>query len=92
MIQILEGLDGVVCLMDDVLVFGSSQAQHDARLNWVMTRIEAAGVTLNREKSEFNKERLSFLGHLINKDGIRADPEKIAAVIQMAAPQGDLWG
>ena len=87
MMQILEGLDGIVCLMDDVLVFGSSQAQHDARLNRVMRRIEAAGVTLNREKCEFNKERLSFLGHLIDKDGIRADPEKTAAVIQMAAPQ-----
>ena len=67
--------------MADVLVFESSLAQHDAQLNRVMTRIEAAGVMLNRVKCNINKEWLSFIGQLINKDGIRADSENTAAVI-----------
>lgn len=30
--RILEGLDGVVCLIDDILVFGKDQDEHDKRL------------------------------------------------------------
>ena len=44
---LLEGLDGVVCLMDDVLVVGKNQHEHDERLIKVLERIQSAGVTLN---------------------------------------------
>ena len=42
MTKILEGLNGVVCLIDDVLIFGSTQTEHDSRLMAVMERIKAA--------------------------------------------------
>ena len=29
MTQMLSGLDGVLCLMDDVLVFGKDRTEHD---------------------------------------------------------------
>ena len=47
---ILEGLEGTLCYMDDVLVYGATRAEHDARLEAVMKRLEAAGVTLNSDK------------------------------------------
>ena len=37
--RILEGLDGALCLMDDILVFGSSPEEHDSRLSAVMQRL-----------------------------------------------------
>lgn len=58
MSQILSGLDGVVILMDDVLVFGRNQDEHNARLEAVLQRIKAAGATLNREKSNPNLSSL----------------------------------
>ena len=39
---ILSGRDGVVCQMDDVLVFGRDQLEHDTRLTKVLERIEQA--------------------------------------------------
>lgn len=54
MSQILEGLDGVLCQMDDVLVYGDTQAQHDTRLLAVLGRLQEAGVTLRGEKCEFS--------------------------------------
>ena len=51
---ILEGLDGVVCQMDDVVVFGSTHTEHDARLTAVLERIQAVGATLNPEKCARN--------------------------------------
>ena len=46
MSQILAPLDGL-CMMDDVLVYGKTTAEHDKRLLAVMEKISAAGVTLN---------------------------------------------
>ena len=80
MSSILTGLSGVVCQMDDVLVFGSDRAQHDTRLLAVLQRIQSAGVTLNSQKCEFGKTSVKFLGHVIDETGIRADPEKTSAI------------
>ena len=84
--QILEGLEGVLCLMDDMLIYGSDPTQHNTRLMAVLKRLQAAGVTLNSEKCEFAKSRVKFLGHLIDQEGIRADSEKVSAILQMEAP------
>ena len=87
MSKILHGLDGVLCLMDNVLVFGHTREEHDTRLMAALERTEAAGVTLNTQKCKFAKDGLRFLGHIISKDGVRADPAKTTAVLQMKPPQ-----
>ena len=50
-------------------------------------KLEAAGVTLNEEKCEFEKSRLLFLGHIIDEQGIHADPNKTASIKNMKPPQ-----
>lgn len=50
--QVTEGLEGVVCHMDDLLVWGSMQEEHDSRLHAVLKKMESAGMTLNVEKCE----------------------------------------
>ena len=45
MSEILAGLDGAVCLVDDILVYGATQEEHDSRLKAVLQRIRAAGLT-----------------------------------------------
>ena len=47
MSEILQGLDGVECNIDDVLVHGKDQTEHDQRLEAVLMRLVEAGVTLN---------------------------------------------
>lgn len=93
--KILEGLEGFVCLIDDVLIFGSSREEHDRCLVAVLKRLQEAGATLNSSKCEFHKSSIKFLGHIVDKDGIRADPEKTSAVAHMEPPQcqisDDLW-
>ena len=86
MSEILAGLEGVLCQMDDVLIFGRDQAEHDRRLQAVLTRIEKARVTLNPQKCEFRKDKLTFLGHVIDANGITADPEKTKAIVEMNPP------
>ena len=86
MSQILSGLDGVVCLIDDILVMGNNAKEHDERLLAVLQRIQDARVTLNREKCVFHQSSVKFLGHIVDQEGIHADPEKTEAIRQMKAP------
>ena len=74
--RVLCGLDGVLCLIDDVLVYGNNEGEHKTRLEAVLRRIQNEGVTLNKEKCEVGKREFKFLGFVIDGDGIRADPDK----------------
>ena len=78
MSKILSGLDGVLCQMDDILIHGLEE--HDHRLVAALNRIQSSGVTLNPDKCEFNKEKITFLGHVISKEGIAPDPKKTTAI------------
>ncbi len=86
MSQILEGTPGVACQIDDVLVSGRTSEEHDARLKVVLDKIRNAGVTLNGDKCMFRQTCIKFLGFIIDESGVKADPEKIAAITNMKEP------
>ena len=73
-------------MIDDILVFGQSQQEHDQRLDSVLKRISKAGITLNSEKCEFSKNSVKFLGHVIDEVGIHPDPNKVQAILDIKAP------
>ena len=87
MSAILDGLPGVLYHLDDILVFGKDSQEHNAHLEVVLERICAAGITLNRQKCEFGKTTLTFLGHVINQHGISPDSLKTAAIKEMPPPK-----
>ena len=86
MSEILTDIPGVVCQMDDILVFGKTQDEHDKHLEAVLRQTEEANITLSLQGCEFSKAKLTFLGHVIDADGIRADPEKTNAIVNMSPP------
>ena len=80
MTELLTGLDGVVCMLDDVLIYGKSQEEHDQHLERALERIGNSGVTLNLDKCQFSKTSVRFLGQVIDAQGIRPDPDKLEAI------------
>ena len=84
--EILKGIEGVLCLIDDVPVFGRDKEQHNLRLETVFVWLRSAGVILNPDKCEFLKSRLTFLGHVMDENGIHPNSEKIAAITKMQPP------
>jgi len=84
--KLLQGLDGVVCFMDDVLIYATTEEEHDQRLRSVLDRIASAGVTLNLSKCLFKQKEIKFLGLIINEEGVSPDPEKIRAIVDMPPP------
>jgi hypothetical protein len=84
--KVLSGLSGVICLMDDILVYGKDADQHWSRLRRVLSRIRKAGMTLKKEKCEFGRGTVKFLGHVVSSAGVAADPEKIRAIKELQPP------
>lgn len=83
---ILQGLEGVEIHMDDIIVWGSSQEEHDRRLRAVLERLEKIGMTLNEKKTVFSVDKITFLGHKVSAEGIAPDEKKISAIVNMEAP------
>ena len=54
----LEGLEGVECQIDDMLVHGETQPIHDERLQAVLQRLSESNITLNLDKCEFSKSEV----------------------------------
>ena len=78
--KILQDLQGVVCMMDDNLVYGKDMREHNERLQQVMRRVRYAGMTLNKKKCQY---RVILLGYKISTEGISADPERVGAIKEM---------
>ena len=87
MTEMLQGLSGCEVIMDDSIVFGSNIEEHDKNLEAVLERIEKSGLKLNREKCQFRKEEVKYFGHLINKEGVRPNPEKVQAIRNLQTPK-----
>ena len=85
--KVLEDLPGVLCMMDDIIIFGESSEEHDARMRAIFRLLEDNGVTLNFEKCEFAKSSITYIGHVVSADGIKADPSKVRAIKQMQQPK-----
>ena len=86
MSEALSGLAGTVCMMDDILVYGENREEHDERLTGVLQRLSDLGMTLNADKCVFAQTSVKFLGHVVDSQGIRPDPDKIEAISEFTTP------
>ncbi|KAM8745893.1 trace amine-associated receptor 3-like [Acanthopagrus schlegelii] len=69
MAEVIEGLKGMVCHTDDILLWRRDQEEHDAQLNTVIQRLGKAGITLNVNKCELSTSKVVFLGRIITSTG-----------------------
>ncbi|UYV83042.1 K02A2.6-like [Cordylochernes scorpioides] len=86
MSAILRGVNGVICHMDDILIFAKRKEEHDETLREVLRRLKNSGITLNKEKCQFGVSNVTFLGHYIDEHGIKADEKKVKAIAEMKPP------
>lgn len=87
--RIFKDLPHVLCYQDDILVTGKDHDQHIATLAEVLKRLQENGLTVKREKCEFMKTSLQYLGHMIDKDGIHPMNDRVEA-IRTAPPPNDV--
>lgn len=84
---LVAGLEGVIVYLDDVMVWGSTQEQHDFRLKCLLDRFKEYNVLLNDNKCLYNVEELEFLGHYLSAAGVKPTESRVKAVEQFRRPE-----
>jgi len=84
--QVLQGLNGVTCYLDDILI-SSTKAEHMQKLRQVLERLRKFGVKVKRSKCVFMAPSVTYLGHTINSNGIQPTKEKVEAIHNLRAPK-----
>ena len=82
----LEGLEGVKNIANDMIVFGSTRAEHDTNLNKCLQRLAVKGLRLNQSKCDFLSGTLSFFGRVFSEEGTRPDPQRVTDLSNAPQP------
>ena len=69
--NLIKGIPNVCGYLDDILVTGVNEVEHDRNLRKVLERLEKAGIRLNENKCQLKKNEVQYLGYIINKEGLR---------------------
>ena len=85
--NLLQGLNGVCVYFDDILITGSTLEEHLQNLDNVLTKIEKAGLKLNRSKCLFLMSKIEYLGHVIDEHGLHPTEGKIKAIKEAPRPK-----
>jgi len=85
--SILQGMPHVICFLDDILITGATEAEHDKNLEEVLRRLQDNGVRLKREKCSFYQRSVEYLGHCISADGVHTTKEKTQAMLDAPEPK-----
>ena len=80
-------LNWCIIYLDDVIIFSRTPEEHLQRLRLVLQKLRAAGLKLKPSKCEFFKDNISYLGHIVSKDGVETDPKKIQVIVDWPVPK-----
>ena len=84
---LLQGIDGVVTYLDDILISGRNEVEHLQVLNEVLSRLDKAGLRLKQQKCEFMKTSVTYLGHRVDGTGLHPLRNKVQAIKDAPAPE-----
>ena len=70
----------VVVFIDNILVYSKTLEDHEKHLRIILQTLREYQLYAKFSKCEFWLKKVTFLGHIISKDGIKVDPAKVEAV------------
>lgn len=65
---------------------GDPIRDHDHKMSLLLERCRLRGIKLNAGKVAVNKTSVSYIGHVLSPEGVKADPSKVEATVNMKRP------
>ena len=84
--KVLTDLDFAFGYLDDILIYSPDVPTHLVHMRQLFQRLREVDLKLNREKCNFFKSHIQYLGHLISGEGIKPLPEKLESIKEMPPP------
>jgi len=73
--------------IDDILIYSDTEQDHLKHIAMVCDKLKQSRFYASRKKSEFFAASMDVLGHIIDDQGLRASPEKIARIEAWTTPK-----
>ena len=92
LVQALEGIVGVACIADDILIYGigdtldEARQDHDKNLSLLLECCRQKSIKLNRDKVVLRVQQVGFMGHLLTEQGLKPDTDKVEAILKLETP------
>ena len=77
----------VVVYLDDITIFSRREEDHLKHLERILLKCRRFGISLNPTKSIFSLTSSKLIGHIIYKDGINIDPNRVNAIQKVDLPR-----
>ena len=87
MSEIFEDIQDVEVVVDDLLVWGETDEQHNKRLTQVLERAKQRNLKLNKAKCQIKQHEITYIGHILTKDGLKPDSKKTEAITRLLPPK-----
>ena len=84
--KVFRDMQGVEVIVDDMIIAGATEEEHDFLLRSVMQRARERNIKFNPKKIQFKLQRVVYFGTIIGEDGIRPDPAKVQGMVELPQP------
>ena len=87
--DVLKGMHGtgVFVYLDDIVIDSEALEEYDAKTRRFFNRLREAHLKLQPEKGEFLRSKVSYLGHIIGRDGVKPNTSKMSAIRKSPRPR-----
>jgi hypothetical protein len=76
-----------IVFLDDIVIYSKSEEENEQHLRMVLQVLREYGLYANLRKCSFYHKQIHHLGHIISKEGIIVDPEKIKSIEGWTTPR-----
>ena len=77
----------VVVFIDDILIHSKNEQEHEEHVRIVLQVLREEQLYAKFSKCDFFKDKIQYLGHIVFKDGISFDPDKVKAIMGWPVPK-----
>ena len=86
--SVLSGILGknILVYLDDIVVLGNTIEEHVGNLVAVLETLRRNNLKINVKKTQFFKQEVEFLGHIINAEGIKPIHDKVRSIKEFPTP------
>jgi transposase InsO family protein len=80
------GISGVHAVADDLIIAATTREEHDQILQAVLERAREKNIKFNRDKIQLRVPEVKYVGNIVSASGLRPDPAKVQAIVNMPPP------
>ncbi|GJX69361.1 putative reverse transcriptase domain-containing protein [Tanacetum coccineum] len=77
----------IIVFFDGILIYTKSEEEHEVHLKTILDLLKKEELYAKFSKCKFWLQKVQFLGHVVNRDGIHVDPSKVKSVKNWKTPE-----